>query len=89
MRTGIIGTKIGSTSFFNEDGSVFPVTLIKVEECVVSGVKTKDKNGYFAIQFASIDKKSKNPKIKKPQKKIFASLNIQPKKIIKEFRVIE
>ena len=83
MRTGIIGTKIGSTSFFNEDGSVFPVTLIKVEDCVVSGIKTKDKNGYFAIQLASIDKKSKNPKINKPQKKIFTSLNIKPKKLLK------
>ena len=89
MRTGIIGTKIGNTSFFNEDGSVSPVTLVKIEECVVSGVKTKDKDGYFAIQLASIDNKSKNPKIKKPQKKIFASLNIKPKKIVKEFRVIE
>ena len=69
MRTGIIGTKIGSTSFFNEDGSVSPVTLVKIDECVVSGVKTKDKDGYFAIQLASIDKKSKNTKINKPQKK--------------------
>jgi len=89
MRTGIIGTKIGSTSFFNEDGSVSPVTLVKIDECVVSGVKTKDKDGYFAIQLASIDKKSKNTKINKPQKKIFSSLNIKPKKIVKEFRVIE
>ena len=62
MRTGIIGTKIGSTSFLHEDGSVSPVTLVKIDECVVSGVKTKDKDGYFAIQLASIDNKSKNPK---------------------------
>ncbi|SVD03574.1 uncharacterized protein METZ01_LOCUS356428, partial [marine metagenome] len=39
MRTGIIGTKIGSTTFFNEDGTVFPVTLVKIEDCIVSGVK--------------------------------------------------
>ena len=32
MRTGIIGTKIGSTSFFNEDGSVVPVTLVKIDD---------------------------------------------------------
>ena len=89
MRTGIIGTKIGSTSYFNEDGSVSPVTLIKIEDCIVSGIKTKVKDGYFAIQLASIDRKSKNPNINKPQKKLFSSLNIIPKKVVKEFRVIE
>ena len=89
MRTGIIGTKIGSTSYFNDDGSVYPVTLIKIDECVVSGLKTKDKDGYFAVQLASIDKKSKNPNINKPQKKLFSSLNILPKRVVREFRVIE
>jgi len=89
MRTGIIGTKIGSSSYFNDDGSVIPVTLVKIEDCIVSGVKTKDRDGYFAIQLASIDRKSKNPNINKPQKKLFSSLNIVPKKVVKEFRVIE
>ena len=89
MRTGIIGTKLGSTSFYKEDGSVVPVTLVKVDECIVSGVKTKDKDGYYAVQLASIEKKSKNHKINKPQKKLFSSLNISPKKVVKEFRVIE
>ena len=85
----MIGTKIGSTSYFSADGAVVPVTLIKIEDCIVSAVKTKIKDGYFAVQLASIDKKSKNPRINKPQKKIFSSININPKKIIKEFRVIE
>jgi large subunit ribosomal protein L3 len=89
MRTGIIGTKVGSTSFFNEDGSVVPVTLVHIDDCVVSAVKTKDRDGYCAVQLASIDKKSKNPNINKPQKKLFSSLNILPKKVVKEFRVIE
>ena len=89
MRTGIIGTKIGSTSYHNDDGSVVPVTLVKVDQCVVSGVKTMERDGYFAVQLASIDKRSKNPNINKPQKKLFSILNILNKKIIKEFRVIE
>jgi large subunit ribosomal protein L3 len=89
MRTGIIGTKIGSTSYYSPDGVAVPVTLIKIEDCIVSAIKTKEKDGYFAVQLASIDKKSKNPRINKPQKKIFSSLNINPKKIIKEFRVLE
>tara|TARA_B110000438_G_C15590492_1_gene553612 strand:- start:25 stop:669 length:645 start_codon:yes stop_codon:yes gene_type:complete len=89
MRTGLIGKKIGNTSYFNEDGSVVPVTLVKVDDCVVSGIKTKSKDGYFAIQLASIDKKSKERNINKAQKKLFSSLNINPKEVVKEFRVKE
>ena len=82
MRTGLIGTKIGSSSYYHENGTSIPVTLVKIDDCIVSGIKTKDKDGYFAVQLASIDKNQKNPKINKPQKKIFASLNIKPKRII-------
>ena len=89
MRTGIIGTKIGNSSFFNEDGSVTPITIIKVDDCVVSQIKTKDKDGYNAIQLASIENNLKISNVKKPQRKIFTSINISPKKILKEFRVLE
>ncbi|PPR45683.1 MAG: 50S ribosomal protein L3 [Alphaproteobacteria bacterium MarineAlpha5_Bin8] len=89
MRTGLIGKKIGSSSYFNEDGSVSPITIVKVEECIVSQVKTKDKDGYDAIQLASIEDKLKISKINKPQRKIFTSINIKPKRVLKEFRVKE
>jgi large subunit ribosomal protein L3 len=89
MRTGIIGTKIGNSSFFNEDGSVTPITIIKVDDCVVSQIKTKDKDGYNAIQLASIENNLKISNVKKPQRKIFTSINSKPKKVIKEFRVLE
>jgi len=89
MRTGIIGTKIGNSSFFNEDGSVTPVTIIKVDDCVVSQVKTKDKDGYNAIQLASIENNLKISNVKKPQRKIFSSINSNPKRVLKEFRVLE
>ena len=89
MRTGIIGTKIGNSSYYNEDGSATPITIIKVDECIVSNVKTKEKDGYFALQIASIDHNSKISKINKPQRKIFSSMNIKPKKVLKEFRVVE
>ena len=89
MRTGIIGTKIGNSSFFNEDGSVTPITIIKVDDCVVSQIKTKDKDGYNAIQLASIENNLKISKVKKPQRKIFSSINSKPKKVLKEFRVLE
>ena len=89
MRTGIIGTKIGSTSYFNEDGSITPVTVVKVEDCTVSKIKTKDKDGYNAIQLASIENNLKVHNVNKPQRKIFTSLDIKPKRVIKEFRVFE
>ena len=89
MFTGMIGTKIGSSSFFNEDGSVTPITIIKVDDCVVSQIKTKDKDGYNAIQLASIENNLKISNVKKPQRKIFASINSKPKKVLKEFRVLE
>ena len=89
MRTGVIGTKIGNSSFFNEDGSVTPITIIKVDDCVVSQIKTKDKDGYNAIQLASIENNLKISNVKKPQRKIFSSINSNPKKVLKEFRVLE
>ena len=89
MRTGLIGKKIGTSSFFNDDGTVVPITIIKIDDCIVSEIRTKEKNGYFALQLASIDNHSKNPKINKPQRKIFSSLESKPKKVLKEFRVIE
>ena len=87
MRTGLIGKKIGTSSHFAENGKMTPITLIKIEECVVSATKTKDKHGYEAIQIASIEDDLQLSKVKKPQKKLFASLEIKPKRILKEFRV--
>ena len=89
MRTGIIGTKIGSSSFYNEDGSVIPITIVKIDECIVSRVKTKDKDGYNAVQLASIENNLKKHNVKKPQRKIFSSIEIKPKRVVKEFRVLE
>ena len=89
MRAGLIGKKIGNSSFYNDDGSVTPITLVKIEECIVSQVKTKEKDGYDAIQLASIEDNLKISKVNKPQRKIFTSININPKRVLKEFRVIK
>ena len=89
MRTGIIGTKIGNTSFFNDDGSVIPVTVVKIDDCVVSQIKTIEKNGYFALQLASVENNLKIHNVKKPQRKIFSAINSKPKRVLKEFRVDE
>ena len=72
MRTGLIGKKIGTSSHFADDGKMIPITLVKIEECVVSATKSKDKHGYEAIQIASIEEDLQLSKVKKPQKKLFA-----------------
>ncbi len=87
MRTGLIATKIGNSSHYSENGASNQVTVLKVDDCVVLNVKTIDKDGYNAIQLASIDTEKDIKKINKPQRKNFTSKNIKPKKIIKEFRV--
>ena len=86
-RTGLIGTKIGNSSFYDDFGKSLPVTILKIDECVVSEIKTIEKNGYSSIQLVSIDGKKEIKKLKKPQQQKFANLNINPKKVIKEFRV--
>ncbi len=86
-RTGLIATKLGNTSYYKEDGGSTNVTVLKIDDCVVLNVKTLDKDGYNAIQLASIDTNKDIKKIKKPQRKNFSSLKIEPKKILKEFRV--
>lgn len=86
-RTGLIGTKIGNSSYFDDSGKSLPVTILKINECIVSNVMTQEKNGYTSIQLASIDGKKEIKKVKKPQQKLFAKLKINPKKVIKEFRV--
>ena len=86
-RSGLIGTKIGNSSYYDEAGKSLPVTILKINECVVSNVKTNEKHGYNSVQLASIDGNKEIKKVKKPQQKLFADLNINPKKVLKEFRV--
>ena len=86
-RTGLIATKIGNSSYYSENGNVIPVTVLKVDECIVSNIKTLEKDGYSSIQVVSIDGKSDIKKIKKPQQKLFANIKSNPKKVVKEFRI--
>ena len=54
---GILGRKKGMTEVFTTDGKLIPVTVIEVEDNVVSQIKTKETDGYDAIQLATVDKK--------------------------------
>ena len=89
MRTGLIGKKIGCSSFFYDTGMKIPVTLVKIDECIVSSIKTKEKNGYNAIQIASIEDSLKLKNVNKAQKKLFTKNNINPKRCLEEFKIDE
>jgi len=57
---GLIGKKIGMTSIYSAEGKAMPCTLIEVGPCVVTQVKTEEKDGYKAVQLGFGDKKEKN-----------------------------
>ena len=86
-RTGLIATKIGNSSYYAENGSVIPVTLLKIDECIVSNIKTLEKDGYSSLQIVSVDGKTDIKKVNKAQQKLFANIKCNPKKFIKEFRI--
>ena len=86
-RSGLIATKIGNSSYFQNDGTNTHVTILKVDECIVSKIKTTEKDGYNAVQIASIETGKDISHVNKPQRKLFSSIKIKPKKILKEFRV--
>ena len=60
MLQGFLGKKIGMTQLFKEDGSVVPVTLIEAGPCVVTQVKTVDRDGYEAVQLGFGESKRPN-----------------------------
>ena len=86
-RSGLIATKIGNSSYFQNDGTNTHVTILKVDECIVSKIKTTENDGYNAVQLASIETGRDISHVNKPQRKLFSSIKIKPKKILKEFRV--
>jgi large subunit ribosomal protein L3 len=80
---GLIGKKIGMTSIFTEDGKNVAVTVIEAGPCVVTQVKTPEKDGYSAIQLAFDDKREKVTN--KPQLGHFKKANTAPKRKVVEF----
>jgi large subunit ribosomal protein L3 len=82
---GLIGKKIGMTSIFSEDGKNMAVTVIEAGPCVVTQVKTPEKDGYSAVQIAFDDKKEKASN--KPLLGHFKKANTAPKRKVVEFVV--
>lgn len=82
--SGIIGKKIGMTSLFDENGVNVPCTLIEAGPCVVTQVKTVEKDGYNAVQLGFGEKKEKNTT--KSLLGHFKKAKTSPKKKLVEFR---
>jgi len=85
--SGLIGKKIGMTSIYDDNGKNIPCTVIQAGPCVVTQVRTKDVDGYDAIQLAYDDKKDKH--VNKPMKGHFAKAGATPKRILREFTRFE
>ena len=85
--SGLLGKKIGMTSIYDDGGKLIPVTVIEAGPCVVTQVRTKEKDGYDAIQLAFDEKKEKNTS--KAMKGHFAKANTTPKKLVREFSRFE
>ena len=85
--SGIIGKKIGMTSGYDDSGRNIPVTVIEAGPCVVTQIKTKQSDGYEAIQVAFDEKKDKHTT--KALKGHFAKAGVSPKKIVREFTRFE
>jgi len=80
---GLIGKKIGMTSVFSADGKNVPCTVIELGPCVVTQVKTVEKDGYAAVQVGFEEAKEKNTT--KPMKGHFAKAGTTPKRHLAEF----
>lgn len=85
MRSGVIAQKLGMTRIFTDAGVHVPVTVLKVDRCEVVAHRTKEKNGYTALQVGVGLAKVKN--VSKAERGHFAVAKVEPKQKVAEFRV--
>ena len=84
---GILGTKLGMTQVFDESNRIVPVTVVKAGPCVVTQVRTDEKDGYQAVQlaFGAIDPR----KVNKPEAGHFAKAGVTPRRHLAELRTTD
>lgn len=80
---GLLGKKTGMTRIFDDNGNVIPVTIVEAGPCYVTQIKTKEKDGYSAVQLGFDEKKPKN--VSKPLLGHFNKANVTPKRVLSEF----
>ena len=85
MRTGVIAKKVGMSRVWTDEGVNVPVTVLQLDECQVVATRTKESNGYSAVQLGAGKRKVKHTT--KPMRGHFAKANVEPKRKLVEFRV--
>jgi large subunit ribosomal protein L3 len=85
---GIIGRKVGMTQVYADDGRAFPVTVIQAGPCVVVQRKSKDKDGYTAVQLGLVEPR-KVKHVTKAMKGHFDKAGLPPCRVLREFRVAD
>ncbi len=81
---GLIAKKLGMMQLYIEDKAI-PVTVLEATDGIITQIKTKEKDGYSAVQVGFIDTKDK--RVNKPMLGQFKKIGISPKKVLKEFRL--
>ena len=84
---GILGIKRGMTQVFGTNGKLVPVTVVEVEPNVISQIKTKENDGYDAIQLAAVSKKE--TRSNKPEIGHLKKANATPKRFLRELRGVD
>ncbi len=84
MKKAILATKVGMTQIFDENGMLIPVTVLQAGPCVVTQVKTEEKDGYASVQvgFGEIREKLVN----KPETGVFKKAGTSVRRFLREFR---
>ena len=100
MKKGILAIKVGMTQIFNDDGVLVPVTVLSAGPCVVTQIKTKENDGYEAVQVGFVDKKERvvnrdkagkkdvlrRHGVNRAQKGHFEKAGVSCKRYVREFR---
>lgn len=81
---GLLGQKIGMTCVYNEHGDLVPVSVIKAGPCNIVSIRTKEKNGYYALQLGFGEKKEK--RVSKPVLGQFKKNNLDASQVLREFK---
>lgn len=84
---GILGIKRGMTQVFGANGKLVPVTVVEVEPNVISQIKTRENDGYDAIQLAAVEKKESRSN--KPEIGHLKKANATPKRFLRELRGVD
>src|ERR1035441_6820105 len=87
MRSGVVAQKIGMTRLFTDAGEHVPVTVLRLAQCQVVAHRTKDKNGYVALQLGSGERRTNN--MNKADRGYFGKAKVEPRRKLAEFRVTE